>query len=93
VDEKAVVRKVCGDAAPAVKPGDVLVSVDPAYFRPAEVETLLGDATRAKEELGWIPEITLQEMVKSMVAADLATARQHALLKQHGYRIAVGKEN
>ncbi len=92
-DEKAVVREVIGDAAPAVKPGDVLVSVDPAYYRPAEVETLLGDPTLAKSDLGWVPEITLHEMVKSMVASDLASARQHALLKTHGYQISVGKEN
>ena len=93
VEEKAVVREICGDAAPALKQGDVLVSIDPAYFRPAEVETLLGDATMAKEDLGWIPEISLHEMVKSMVAADLATARQHALLRKHGYAVSVGKES
>jgi GDPmannose 4,6-dehydratase len=93
VEEKAVVRAVTGDAAPAVKPGDVLVSVDPTYYRPAEVETLLGDPGMAKADLGWIPEITLHELVKSMVVSDLASARQHALLKQHGYDIVVGKEN
>lgn len=93
VDEQAVVRSVSGDAAPAVKPGDVLVSVDPRYFRPAEVETLLGDPAMAKQELGWVPEITLDEMVQSMVASDLESARQHALLKRHGYQIPVSKED
>lgn len=93
VDEQAVVRSVSGDAAPAVKPGDVLVSVDPRYFRPAEVETLLGDPAMAKQELGWVPEITLDEMVQSMVASDLESARQHALLKHHGYQIPVSKED
>jgi len=86
VDERAVVVAVTGDSAPAVKAGDVLVSVDPRYFRPAEVETLLGDPALAKDDLGWIPRITLDEMIQSMVAADLDAARQHALLNQHGYR-------
>ncbi|RYF33182.1 MAG: GDP-mannose 4,6-dehydratase, partial [Comamonadaceae bacterium] len=93
VDEKAVVREITGDAAPSIRKGDVLVSIDPAYYRPAEVETLLGDPAMAKADLGWVPEITLHEMVQSMVASDLASARQHALLKDHGYKISVGKEN
>ena len=93
VEEKAVVRSVEGDAAPAVKPGDVIVSVDPRYFRPAEVETLLGDPAMAKKDLGWIPEITLDEMIGEMVANDLEAARQHSLLKTHGYRVAVSRED
>jgi len=75
-----------------LKRGDVVVAIDPRYFRPAEVETLLGDPTRAKEELGWIPQITLQEMVAEMVASDLSTARQHALLRTHGYDISLSCE-
>ena len=92
VNEQAVVAAVTGDAAPAVKPGDILVSVDPRYFRPAEVETLLGDPAMAKNDLGWIPGITLDEMIQSMVAADLDAARQHALLNRHGYqpRVSMG---
>ena len=93
IDEKAIVHKVTGDAAPAVKVGDVLVTIDPRYFRPAEVETLLGDASLARSDLGWIPEISLDELVRSMVAGDLASARQSALLKRHGYHIPVGKED
>jgi GDPmannose 4,6-dehydratase len=93
VEEKAVVRSVEGDAAPGVKPGDVVVSVDPRYFRPAEVETLLGDPSLAKKDLGWIPEITLDEMISEMVANDLEASRQHSLLKTHGYRVAVSKED
>lgn len=93
IDEKAIVHKVTGDAAPAVKVGDVLVTIDPRYFRPAEVETLLGDASLAKSDLGWIPEISLDELIRSMVAGDLASARQSALLKRHGYHIPVGKED
>jgi len=77
---------------PGVKVGDVIVRVDPRYFRPAEVETLLGDPGKAKRELGWVPEITLDEMISEMVDADLQTAKQHALLKKHGYSVAVGRE-
>jgi GDPmannose 4,6-dehydratase len=78
--------------APFVNTGDVIVRVDPRYFRPAEVETLLGDPTKAKEKLGWVPEITVEEMCAEMVAADLDAARQHALLKSHGHRVSVSKE-
>jgi GDPmannose 4,6-dehydratase len=92
VAEKAVVERVDGDKAPALKPGDVVVAVDPRYFRPAEVETLLGDPTKAKVKLGWTPEITLAQMVTEMVAADLEVARSHALLNQHGYKVAVSRE-
>ena len=75
--------------APAQQP---IIKIDPRYFRPTEVETLLGDPTKAKEKLGWVPEITLDEMVCEMVAADLADAKKHALLKQHGYPIVVSVE-
>jgi len=77
---------------PGVAPGDVIVRVDPRYFRPAEVETLLGDPTRAKEKLGWTPTTTLQEMVSEMVQADLQTARMNCLLSGHGYHVSVTKE-
>ncbi len=93
VEEQGVVESVTGDAAPAVRPGDVIVAVDPRYFRPAEVETLLGDPTKAKEKLGWVPEITLDQMVEEMVTHDLEDARRHALLKTHGYDVRVSREN
>ncbi len=93
VEEQGVVESVTGDAAPAVRPGDVIVAVDPRYFRPAEVETLLGDPTKAKEKLGWVPEITLDQMIEEMVAHDLEEARRHALLKTHGYDVRVSREN
>lgn len=92
VDEKAVVKSVIGTKAPAIKVGDIIVAVDPAYFRPAEVETLLGDPSLAKKELGWVPEITLQQMVSEMVASDLEQAQSHALLKKHGYNVNVSVE-
>ncbi|OGB17308.1 MAG: GDP-mannose 4,6-dehydratase [Burkholderiales bacterium RIFCSPHIGHO2_12_FULL_67_38] len=93
VNEQAIVQKVEGDKAPALQPGDVLVKVDPRYFRPTEVETLLGDPSKAKTELGWVPQIALREMVTEMVAADLADAQRHALLKTHGYATAVAAEH
>lgn len=91
--EQAVVQAVQGDKAPAVQPGDVLVRVDARYFRPAEVETLLGDPALAKADLGWVPQITLDEMVEEMMRVDLDAARQHALLRTHGYHVQVSKEN
>lgn len=93
VDEMALVQSIAGDKAPALKVGDVIVRVDPRYFRPAEVETLLGDPTKAKEKLGWVPEITVQEMCAEMVREDLTAARRHALLKQHGHDVPVPMEN
>jgi GDPmannose 4,6-dehydratase len=92
VEEKGYVDRVEGDKAPALKPGDCIVAVDPRYFRPAEVETLLGDPTKAKQKLGWVPEITAQEMCAEMVAADLDAARRHALLQAHGHKLSVSRE-
>jgi len=92
VEEQGIVEAVEGDDAPNVKVGDVLVKVDPRYFRPAEVETLLGDPSKAKEKLGWTPEITTQEMCAEMVAEDLKVAKRHALLKEHGYEVPVSVE-
>ena len=93
VDEIATVAAVTGDDAPAIKPGDVIVRIDPRYFRPAEVETLLGNPTKAKEKLGWVPEITAQEMCEEMVVEDLKTAKRHALLKLHGLDLPVSNEH
>jgi GDPmannose 4,6-dehydratase len=69
-----------------------VVQIDPRYFRPAEVETLLGDPTKAREKLGWEPVITAREMCIEMVAADLAQAKQHSLLKRHGFDVNVSTE-
>jgi GDPmannose 4,6-dehydratase len=93
IDEVAVIEAIEGDNVPALKGGDVIVRVDPRYFRPAEVETLLGDPSKAKEKLGWTPEITTQEMCAEMVAEDLKTAKRHALLKQHGLEVPISVEN
>lgn len=93
IDEKAVVSGVTGQDAASVKVGDVLVRIDPRYFRPAEVETLLGDPSKAKEDLGWVPQISLDDLVKEMVASDLVAAKRNALLRQHGFEIPVSREN
>ena len=90
--EYAIVEAITSDKAPAVSVGDKIVAVDPRYFRPAEVETLLGDPAKAKEKLGWEPEITVEEMCAEMVAEDLKVAERHALLKAHGYELPVAVE-
>ena len=93
VEECGVVDTVTDpDKAPSLKVGDVIVRVDPRYFRPTEVETLLGDASKAREKLGWVAEISLAEMVREMVVHDLDQARRHALLKRHGFDTAVALE-
>ena len=92
IHEVAMVQAITGDKAPALAVGQVVVKIDPRYFRPTEVETLLGDATKARQKLGWVPEITLDQMIEEMVDHDLDQARRHALLKHHGYEVAVSVE-
>jgi GDPmannose 4,6-dehydratase len=91
--ERGIVASIQGDAAPALKVGDTIVAIDPRYFRPAEVETLLGDPGKAKRELGWVPEISVEQMCAEMVQSDLAAAKRHALLRAHGYVLPVSVEN
>ncbi len=93
IDEIATVTSIQGNNVTSVKVGDVIVRIDPRYFRPAEVETLLGDPTKAKEKLGWTPEITVEEMCAEMVANDLQQAKQHALLKASGFNVTISVEN
>ncbi len=93
IDEIATVTAVDADKAPAVSVGDVIVKVNPKYFRPAEVETLLGDPTKAKEKLGWVPEITVEEMCAEMVQADMTKSKQHVILKQHGFDVSISLES
>ncbi|MBC7477031.1 MAG: GDP-mannose 4,6-dehydratase, partial [Pseudorhodobacter sp.] len=92
VDETATVVAVTGDKAPAVQVGQVVARIDPRYFRPAEVETLLGDPTKAREKLGWVPVITAQDMCAEMVAEDLKSAQSLALLRAHGHNFSVSLE-
>ncbi|WP_341486793.1 GDP-mannose 4,6-dehydratase [Pararhizobium sp. A13] len=92
LDEVATVTAIAGDNAPALKVGDVVMRIDPRYFRPAEVETLLGDPAKARIKLGWVPEITAQEMCAEMVAEDYKAARRLKLLKEHGLDLPVSLE-
>ncbi|MEY4695756.1 MAG: GDP-mannose 4,6-dehydratase [Pseudomonadota bacterium] len=92
VEEIAVVDKVTGDLAPAVRPGQVILRIDPRYFRPAEVATLLGDPTKAREKLGWVPRITAREMCAEMVAADLRIAQRQRLLNGKGLDLPMSFE-
>jgi len=93
LDEIAIVEKIKGNNAPGLKVGDVIVRIDPRYFRPAEVETLLGDPSKARQKLGWVPEITAREMCAEMVSEDLKITKQHSLLKSHGYEPSVSIED
>jgi GDPmannose 4,6-dehydratase len=93
VDEVGIVESIDGDFCPSLAVGQIVVRVDPRYFRPAEVETLLGDASKAEKDLGWKAQITVQEMCAEMVQHDLKVAQKNALLKQHGYDIEVSLEN
>ena len=88
-DERVIVTAVKGDKTPGISKGDVIVRVDPRYFRPTEVETLLGDASKAKAELGWEPEITAKDMCMEMVENDVQEAKKSALLKRNGYEIVI----
>lgn len=92
VGETARVASVDGDKAPAVKPGDIIVRIDPRYFRPAEVETLLGDPAKAKQRLGWVPEVSVHQMCAEMVANDHREAQRNAFLKKHGFDVPVAVE-
>ena len=85
IDEIATVTKVNNEISPSINVGDIIMRIDPRYFRPAEVETLLGDPSKAKEKLGWIPEITAQEMCSEMVAYDLAQANKLHFLVKNGF--------
>ena len=84
LDEIAVVKQVTSNHAPGVKPGQVIMRIDARYFRPADVKSLLGDATKAREKLGWEPTSTLRELCAEMVSEDVKIAKRYALLKHHG---------
>lgn len=93
INERAVVERIDSCDAPALKVGDVVVRVDPRYFRPSEVETLLGDPARARERLGWTPNITARQMCAEMVAEDLKAAKRLAFMKAHGHDISFSLES
>ena len=92
VDEVGVVEAVADNIAPVLSPGDVILRVDPRYFRPAEVETLLGDPTQAKAKLGWEPEISVREMCAEMVVEDLKAAKRRYVLSAHGLDQSISVE-
>jgi GDPmannose 4,6-dehydratase len=92
VNERGVIASVTGDKAPGVVIGQPIVAVDPQYFRPTEVDTLLGDPSKARDRLGWEPRISFETMVQEMVACDLDTARRHKLLASNGYNVAISLE-
>jgi GDPmannose 4,6-dehydratase len=92
VNERGVIAAVSGDKAPGVVTGQPIVAIDPQYFRPTEVETLLGDPGKARDRLGWVPRTSFEAMVQEMVECDLDTARRHKLLASHGYNVAISLE-
>jgi GDPmannose 4,6-dehydratase len=92
VDEKGTIASITGNKVPGAVVGQTIVAVDPKYFRPTEVETLLGDPTKAKTKLGWVPTTTFAEMVCEMMAHDLDASRRHVLLKTNGYNVAISLE-
>ena len=93
INEIGKVSVIIGNMAPGLQVGDVIVKIDPRYFRPTEVDTLLGDPSKAKFKLKWHPEITVQQMCKEMVLNDLEEAKKIALLTKHGFNHTVSKEN
>ena len=95
IDEIGVIDSISpalSSESTTLKENDVIFRIDPRYFRPTEVESLLGDPSKAKEKLGWVPEITLHEMCKEMVLHDLVQAKQHALLKKNGFAVTLSSE-
>jgi len=85
VDEVGIVEGLTGDACPGLSVGDEIVRIDPQYYRPTEVESLLGDPSKAKKNLGWVPETTVRDMCREMIRADLNAAKKVSLLKENGY--------
>jgi GDPmannose 4,6-dehydratase len=82
----SAVNKVNGELRAKCKVGDVIVRVDPRYFRPTEVETLLGDPTKAKEKLGWVPTTSFEELVREMVESDFTSAKRDSMVKLAGFQ-------
>ena len=86
INEVGYVDKVNGGNAPNINPGDEIIKIDPKYFRPTEVDNLLGDPSKAKKELNWVPEISAKDLCKEMIQHDLNEAKKKALLADHGYK-------
>jgi GDPmannose 4,6-dehydratase len=91
IHEIGVVEKKNGENAPQIKQGDIIIKINPRYYRPTEVESLLGDASKALKELKWVPEINVQELCREMILNDLTAAKQIATLKNFGYEVSSKK--
>jgi len=87
VNEKGIISSITMGSSCPLRKGDIVVEVDPRYFRPTEVETLLGDATKAREQLGWRPEISFKELVAEMVSEDLKEAKKDSLCRRQGFTV------
>ena len=92
LNEVGIIDSIKGDHSPVLGIGDIIIRIDKRFFRPAEVETLLGNPTKAKEKLGWTPEITVQEMCKEMVNNDLQEAKKNILLRKNNFPVNISKE-
>ena len=92
-NEVGVVVSISGDLAPDIEVGQALIRIDPRYFRPSEVDTLLGDASLAKKELTWEPKISAKEMCIEMIKEDYKSAQRSFILKEHGLDLPVSLEN
>ena len=92
VDEVGIVESISKDLSSSIKVGDVIIKIDSRYFRPSEVETLLGDPSKAKNILGWEPEISARDMCSEMVAKDLENAKKDSLLVTHGHKVSTPRE-
>jgi len=92
LDEVGTVDSIKDDSSSILNIGDIIIRIDKFFFRPAEVETLLGDPAKAKEKLGWVPEVTVQEMCKEMVNNDLQEAKKNILLRNNGFSVNISKE-
>jgi len=91
-NEIGIVANIEGNKVPALKVGDVIIRIDPHYYRPTEVETLLGDPSKAKEKLGWIPEISFNHMIEEMMESDLVEAQKLSFLRDNGFIFSLGQE-
>ncbi len=91
--EVGVVESIKGNKCPQVKEGDVIIRVDKRYFRPSEVDSLLGDSSKAKKNLGWTPKISAKQMCKEMIEHDYEIAKKNSLLKEHGHKVNIFSED
>jgi GDPmannose 4,6-dehydratase len=92
IEEVGVIVEINGDLAPKVDVGQEIIKIDPRYFRPTEVDSLIGDYSKAKKELKWEPKITAQQMCEEMVREDYKSARRHSLLKANDLELPLSIE-